>query len=127
MTRSIKPTEHQEQVAIFEYAKLKAGQDPRWIMLVAIPNAGGIGKDNIIRGKILKSEGMAKGFPDMLLAVPSGPWCGMFIELKRIGGKLSPEQRSWLIALEHYGYMAIKCEGAEQAIKAIEVYLELGE
>ena len=126
--RRLTPTEHDEQVALFDYAKHAAGQDWHWNMLYAIPNAGGYvgGYDNnVARVQSMKAEGVKKGVPDICLPVPSGPWCGLYIELKRKGGKLTPEQRSWLIALESLRYMACKAEGAEEAIKIIETYLAL--
>jgi hypothetical protein len=48
----------------------------------------------------------AAGFPDRVFVRPPRL---VFVELKRLGGKVSPEQRAWLMALE-------TCPG-------IEVYL----
>jgi hypothetical protein len=121
------PTEHQEQVALVQYAKIRAGQDNRWNMLVAYPNEGGRGRDNIIRGRLRQHEGSAKGFPDLFLFVSCGKYHGLAIEMKRVNrGAVSPEQRAWINALNEQGYYAVVCRGATQAINLVESYLALG-
>jgi hypothetical protein len=131
MARSIEPTEHDHQVQIFHHARAMTRYDLRWSLLFSIPNAGGfVGgyKKNIGRVMGMKAEGVKPGVPDIFLPVPSGPYCGLFIELKRTrGGTVSPEQRAWIKALQLYGYAAQVCKGAQQAIDLIETYLKLGE
>ena len=118
-------SERDEQVALFDWAKLKRNQDYRYGYLVANPMQGGRGKDNIIRGQLRKREGAAKGFPDIMLLYPCGQYCGLFIELKVRGGSLSPEQRWWLNALNDVGYSTAVCVGFEEAKDVIETYLAL--
>ena len=51
---------------------------------------------------------------------------GLYIELKKqTGGRVSPEQRSWLSALEGQGYRAVVCKGAAHAWQVIADYLQV--
>ena len=126
--KRIAPTEHQEQVALFQWRHIMSKRDLRLDMLIAIPNAGGyIGgyKSNLLRVMSMKAEGVAKGFPDIALLCPNKKHAGLFIELKRIGGKVSPDQRCWIEKLRLCGYHATVCYGASEAITEIKAYLGL--
>jgi hypothetical protein len=124
--KAIIPTEHQEQAALFSYAKLKANQDPRWGMMFAIPNQGSADKGGFVRQKIMKVEGQKPGVPDIFLAVPLGVFHGLFIEMKRVkNSTTSSDQKAWITALNKQGYCARVCKGFEQAKMLIESYLGL--
>ena len=82
----------------------------------------------------LKREGLRPGCPDLFLAVPKSEgsiggglrylFTGLFIEMKRKGGKPSVEQVGFAYMLKQQGYNALICEGADEAIRAINGYLE---
>lgn len=83
-----------------------------------------------------KRQGMVKGVPDLFLPIPRdssqgihfADYFGLFIELKRkIGGKVSPEQKMFMAALEDQGYMCKVCYGADDAIETIKKYLNIKE
>lgn len=89
-------------------------------VLFSIPNGGA---RSAVTGAIMKREGARKGVPDLFLAVPMGRYHGLFIEMKKPGGKPSPEQRAFLNCANVHGYLAIVAESAEVAQCAIYNYL----
>lgn len=116
------PTESEEQQALFRYCAVMRGSYPQLDRLVHIPNEG---KRTITNGRRLKREGLKKGYPDILLDVPSCGFHGLRIELKRRkGGRITPEQKEWIIELNKSGYAAALCFGWEDAWGFIENYLE---
>lgn len=128
------PTEHQEQAAVIDWwDKIYAPAhklDPR--LLFAIPNGA---NKSFAQAAKFKREGLRAGCPDLILAMPKdmlalrGPeWTrlfnGLFIEMKRIGGKASPAQIEFATILRNQGYNVIIAQGASEAIRAISAYLE---
>ena len=123
MKRTAKPTEHQEQVALFAWANVMSARYPELKLMFAIPNQSGGGVPAIIRGRRMVKEGVRAGVPDLLLPVPSGNFHGLFIELKRHGGQMKENQLWWATALRAQGYDVAVCYGFEEARVAIERYL----
>ena len=117
------PTEHEEQKALMDWWRWYApacGVDER--LLMAIPNAG---KRSRATGRWFKAEGLRKGAPDMLLAVPRGRWHGLFVENKRrAGGRVSEEQEDMLALLAAQGYHVTVCRGWDEARATIQQYME---
>ena len=75
----------------------------------------------------MKMAGLNRGVPDLLIFEPRNGKVGLAIEMKRkTGGQLSPEQKWWLAELEKRNWVAIVCNGAEEAIAEIDKYLEGG-
>ncbi len=66
-----------------------------------IPNGG-------LRGgreaKTLQALGVVPGIPDLFLAIPSGKYAGLFIEMKTEDGRESPEQKEIHPLLRAAGY-----------------------
>ncbi len=119
------PLEHDEQVELFRYAKVHERTDPRWRLLSASQN--GLAASSKVAAARAKAAGMKKGFPDISLPVPRGPWHGLYIELKRVGAPpsdVTPEQRQWLADLTDQGYRAIVARGWVEAVEQIETYLQ---
>lgn len=115
------PTEAQEQAAIFRWASMQRCKYPELDLLYHIPNEG---KRNATTGANLKRQGLKKGVPDMCLPVARGGKHGLYIELKRRGGRVSPEQAWWIKGLNSVGYSACVCYGAVEAIETICKYLK---
>lgn len=115
------PSEHVEQVRLFQWAHYARSTHPELRLLFAIPNGGA--RHKAVAGK-LRAAGVRRGVPDLALPVARGLWHGLFIELKRQhGGVLSVEQREWLAHLTAAGYRATCCRGWEAARDEIENYL----
>lgn len=110
-------SEHGEQKALIEWATLHQSKYPDLRYLFAIPNQGAG------RNKRLQLEGCKPGVPDLCLPVGRGRYHGLFIELKREGGRASFEQLQWIEALRALGYSALICIGWEQARDMIVEYL----
>ncbi len=118
-----RPKEHEEQAALFKFAAIQEMRDPRWAMLNASQNGMRTSIQQAVRAKAC---GMKAGFPDISFPVPASGYHGLFIELKRQGGRpsdVSPEQRAWLAALDFQGYKTVVAYGWEQAVAAITAYL----
>ena len=112
------PLEHMEQAALLDWWDWQAKARGLPVkLLMAIPN----GEARSMRAGVrLKMEGVRRGVPDLLLAIPKGGKGGLWIEMKRrTGGKLSLEQKEMLGLLEAQGYAVCVCRGYEAAKKAI--------
>jgi len=114
-------SEYEHQVQVFEWAKMMEVQKPELKLL----NASLMGVH--VSLKLLnkyKKAGVKKGYPDLFLPVPRGEHHGLFIELKKIGGrKPKDEQKQWLEDLQAQGYDCYTCFGSEQTIFVIISYL----
>jgi hypothetical protein len=116
----LRPSEHQEQVAFFQYAKLKALQDKRYENVMAVPNAG---KRSVVHGGRMKAEGLSAGFPDIFCFVPNKEYHGLAMEMKVGKNKPTVKQLEWLKRLEAQGYATFIVYSATEAIKVLEDYL----
>lgn len=114
-------SEHNEQVALFEWAALMAKNTyPALEWLFAIPNGGH--RHKAVASK-MKAEGVKSGVLDVMLPYPAGLYCGLFIEMKWNGNKPTDNQKTWIKYLNTVGYLAVVCNGCDEAIEAIERYL----
>jgi hypothetical protein len=117
------PTEHDEQVALMQWAARAASQYPNLVRLHAIPNAGA-GAQRGQAGK-MKAEGVKPGVPDLCLPVPIGRYHGAYVEMKRVrGAAVSPEQREWGQYLQFAGYAYCLAMGFEHARAFLIAYME---
>ena len=115
------PTEHQEQVALMQWAKLAEAKYPELALLYAIPNGG---KRHIGVARKLRAEGVKSGVPDLCLPVARAGFHGLYIELKRQKNwKLSKVQKEWIETLEFQDNRVCICVGWEDARGVIEAYL----
>ena len=116
-------SEHQEQAALIEWWSYA---HRRWELpefaLFAIPNGGA---RHIVVASKLKAEGVRKGIPDLLLAVPIWPHAGLFIEMKSSSpqARVKADQATAIGFLRGAGYKIAVCKGAAQAMDVIEAYL----
>lgn len=111
-----KVSEHDEQVALFEWAATV----PELQWMFAIPNGGA--RHIAVAGK-LKAEGVKRGVSDIFLPLARGGYHGLFIEMKSDKGNTTPEQANFILAMRDAGYAAIICHGFEQAKWSIGLYL----
>jgi len=113
-------SEHAHQVAVFAWAALNYSKYPELRMMFAIPNGG---LRNKITAANLKAEGVRAHVPDIFIPVPRGTWHGLFIEMKKEGGRVDPGQASFINELRALGYGASVCVGWQKAVAVIEQYL----
>ncbi len=120
--RMKQPTESKEQASLIEWWDLLSslkGIDES--MLFAIPNGGA---RTAITGARLKKEGVRPGIPDLFLAIPTKGFPGMFIEMKRKGGRATPTQVRMHNSLRSRGYAVACCRGWEEARDRVWEYLK---
>lgn len=89
---------------------------------LVMASAGGV-RTSMSQAVKMKSMGYRKGTPDIFVAVPKGGRHGLFLELKAIGGKASPEQKIMLANLQAQGYAAAVVVGFEQVKATLTAYL----
>lgn len=119
----MKQLEHKEQCALIDWWRLTHKQYglPEFA-LFAIPNGG---KRNITTAVRLKREGVRAGVADLMLAMPSDVYSGLFIEMKAGKNKTTETQNTFLDYAQKYGYRACVCYGWEDAAQKIRNYLGL--
>ena len=125
--RAFVPKEMDDQISIFDEARWRQKQDPRWGLLFATLN--GV-KLPIGLAKKMKRAGNRAGVPDLILPVVQTDdyfmvKCpGLFIELKREKrGVVSDAQKAFQAALVEEGYKVCVARGAREAIEIITEYL----
>lgn len=121
MTRKVKldvvPTEQQDQIKLAVWL---------WKQGIKFNASANGGSRNYLEAAKLKRMGVSSGFPDLEIPIPSGPYHGLYIELKRVkGGVVSESQREWLSHLNKNGYFARVAKGFEEARDLILYYLSL--
>jgi hypothetical protein len=122
------PSEDAEQTAVIAWAEANAARWPVLEWLFHVPNGGA---RNAVTGARMKAAGVKRGVPDLCLPAPrprpdGGTFHGLFIEMKRASrtNHTTPAQRRWLDYLQGAGYQVAVCYGADEAIAALEDYLE---
>ena len=116
------PLESEEQITLFQWARLQSGKYPELSLLYHVPNGGSRNRAEAAR---LQAEGVKAGVPDLCLPVPRGAFHGLYIELKRVrGSRTSDLQVGWMESLMKQGYCVAICKGWEQAAQTIIEYLE---
>lgn len=115
-------SEHTEQAALFEWAALYEGKEPRLRLLHAIPNGGK--RDKGTAGK-LKAAGVKAGVPDVFLPISRDGQHGFYLELKVFGGRASARQLEWGKLLTEQGYGWVLCYDWQIAAYSIIRYLGL--
>ncbi|MBF0455539.1 MAG: VRR-NUC domain-containing protein [Magnetococcales bacterium] len=105
----VAPSEHSEQVALFEWAEISSKAIPELSLLAAIPNGGH--RLKAVAGK-MKAEGVKSGFPDIIFPIARGGFHGLFVEMKAPGGGTWQQtQQEWAGNLAKQGYLAVVCYG----------------
>lgn len=123
------PLEHDEQAALFFWARWNNVNYPELRLMFAIPNGG---HRNLLVARKMKAEGVKAGVPDIFLPVARGGFHGLFVEMKaesarpKKGGKggLSDLQCEWIGDLRNQGYKVAVCYGRDEAIAEITNYLK---
>jgi hypothetical protein len=117
-------TEHAHQAALFCWIRRKAHYVPELKWAFAVPNGGN--RDAITAGK-LKAEGVTPGVFDLFIpspnpASPAERYHGLWIEMKKPGGRASTEQKAFGKEMVARGYQAFVCYSWEEAVEKIAEY-----
>ena len=116
-------TEDCHQAALFCWAALPEvqAQYPEFKrLLFAIPNGGE--RNKIVAAK-MKATGTKADVSDIFLSVSRGGYHGLYVELKKIGGKPRPGQLEFIAEARAAGFAACVIEGWEAARNAITSYM----
>lgn len=113
-------TEHSYQVALFMKVSKYLDKYPELKWLYAIPNGG---ERNVAVAGRLKAEGVKAGVSDLCLPVAKCGHHGMYIEMKKLGGKESDKQKEFGAFLKEQGYFYTCCDHWEKAWQVIVWYM----
>ena len=115
-----KMSEYDEQVIIFQWARMSEARYPELWLLNASLMGVNLGFKQASKAK---KSGVKRGFPDISLPVPRGTFHGLYIELKYGKNTATKEQIEWLQRLRDQGYRCGICKGSMEAIDLIKKYL----
>lgn len=115
------PTEDEEQIWLFSWAKINSGKWPELELMHHIPNGGMRSKSEAAR---FKAMGVKCGVSDVFLPVAKGGYHGLYIELKAKDGRPEKEQKEWIAAVREQGYYAAVCYGGYEASALVEAYMK---
>ena len=121
--RGVKMAEHEEQVALFNWAAYNVRKYPCLEYMFAIPNGG---HRHISVAKKLKAEGVKAGVLDIMLPFASKRYHGLFIEMKFGRNKTTDQQNKYINHLTENKYCVAVCYNWEDAADVIKLYLSNG-
>lgn len=120
--RAILPSEHERQVAFFQWwPSFAATRKIHECLCFAVPNGGH--RHPAVAGK-LKAEGVRSGVCDVLLLVPASGFHGLLLEFKTEKGRPKEAQEDFLLAVRQMNYNALIVRSTEEAIRAVQAYLK---
>lgn len=117
-----KGTEYEHQVALFMWIALNKNVYPELELLFSIKNEEKSG--SALVGSRFKASGVKKGTSDLFLPVARKNCHGLFIEMKRPGGKASKEQLEFGDKMQLQGYGFAVCDSWEKAKNVLVEYLK---
>lgn len=113
-------SEHDEQVALFNWVRMFRKSYPALDWAFAIPNAA---KRSKALAAYMKAEGLTAGVFDVFVPWPTGNYHGLFIEMKRKPNKLTKSQTAFGTEMVRRNFKAFVCYTADEAIAVIRDYL----
>lgn len=121
-------SEHDEQKAVIDWARLNISRWPCLEWMFAIPNGAQYGRDEkvaFIQAMKLRAEGLLPGVPDLFLPAPRRGYAGFFIEMKAPGklNAVRDGQAEFMAYAESAGYLCQVHDSSMSAIEALEWYL----
>lgn len=124
--QALKPMKHleaQDQANFIEWTHYVYRRFPESFPMLRLIHASmNAGKRSIKQGGRLKAQGLLAGVCDLFLPVPRNGKCGLFIELKIEGGKVSKEQAAFIRDVIDMGYDAHVCYGFKAAVAVVKSY-----
>jgi len=115
-------SEHDEQVALFNFLGYMEGKHPELKWIHAIPNGGM--RHKATAGK-MKAEGAKDGVWDIFVPIVKEPCPGMYIEMKFGKNRLTENQDEFCKFAMNQGYIVVVCYDWIEAATAIFWYLRL--
>jgi hypothetical protein len=90
-------------------------------LLYAVPNGG---SRNPVEAANLKKQGVKSGVADVILQIPGKGYASLCMEFKTPKGRQSDEQKEYQRQAETAGSKYVIVRSVEQAIQAMQSYLE---
>lgn len=115
-------SEFSHQVAVFAWCAMNKTKYPELALFHAIKNEERSG--NVIAGARAKQSGIKAGVHDTFLPVKRGSFSGLYIEMKKPGGKPSDLQLEFGLAVQDQGFAWAVCDHWEIAKNTLVDYLE---
>ena len=112
-------SEHDEQVALFQFLVVHESRHPELKMVFAIPNGG---HRHIATARKMKAEGVRPGVLDICVPCPRGGFTGLWVEMKFGKNKLSPQQEEWREMMLREGWQVVVCYDWAAAAKNVFAY-----
>lgn len=76
-----------------------------------------------IEAAIMKGSGVLSGVSDLQIPVPNLSYHGFFIEMKKPGGKVTPNQKEFLEYVKSKNYQASVIYSFDQFVKEVTEYM----
>lgn len=114
-------SEHTEQSRFFAVLRRLEAQYPQLKWAFAIPNGFLDSKSKRIRAW---REGVVSGVSDVFIPWPHKGFCGLFLEFKASGGRVSDTQAEFLATVRSRGYKAEVVYSLRQALEVLKDYIE---
>ena len=111
LSKTIAAPEHIEQVRLVNWFRDNF-KEPDYIIF-AVPNGG---KRGIKEAGRLKDEGVKSGVSDLIILTHNKV---IFLEMKKLNGKLSDKQKEFNENVEYLGFISIVGYGASDASEKI--------
>ena len=111
LSKTISAPEHIEQVRLVNWFRDNF-KEPDYIIF-AVPNGG---KRGIKEAKRLKDEAVKSGVSDLIILTHGKV---IFLEMKKLNGKLSDKQKEFNDNVEYLGFISIVGYGASDASEKI--------
>ena len=109
-------SEHALQVECLQWLRMAYPQ----VLCYAIPNGGYRTKTT---ARLMRSEGVMSGIPDLHIPIPRGGYASLYIEMKNgKAGVLSDRQKEMIPRLRGYGNKVVVCRSLEEFRAAVEEY-----
>lgn len=120
MSEPVCSSEHDHQIALFDWAERNERKYPELRWMYAIPNGGHRSKKTAVE---LKREGVKSGVSDVHLPVSRGQYHGLYIEMKYGKNKMSENQKDFKTFAEEEGHFFKLAYTWQEAVSAVEYYL----
>lgn len=95
-------------------------QFPELAGVLSIPNGAPMSRR--ARGRMV-AEGMLSGASDLFLPVARRGFHGLFMEVKKKDGRVSPDQKAFIVFVTEQGYFAKVVFGLDELIETTRWYL----
>lgn len=127
ITYKPKQSEHQLQSGCVQWFRLQYPKLGR--LLFSIPNGArlhGTGRQRAMQWAKLEREGAVAGAADLFLAVPSGDFAGLFIEMKTERGRQSERQKEFEKNIVEMGYGYVMPRSFSEFQAVVQSYMACG-